>query len=179
MIKKYGSILLMFIAMAIMLVHNFIPHHHHQHDLEHSTFEHHHAHSHHHGDEEGENDESDFGHLFSHFQHGEEGLNFINNHHFNNCFSKQVSLSVAVLSNSLAFHSVVVLVRQNSPPDDAVFRTRRPRLCGPRCSGYDAVGRYLVDHRGHSHPGYFTAATRAAAGHGRSGQCDGDLFLRQ
>lgn len=126
MIRKYSSIFLMFIATAIMLGHNFIPHHHHHHhhhDLEHSTFEHHHAHSHQHGDEEGENDESDFGHLFSHFQHGEEGLNFINNHHFNNTFSKQVSLSAAVLSNSFSFHNVVILVRQNSPPDDTVFRS--------------------------------------------------------
>lgn len=118
MFKKYSSILMMFTALAILLGHNLIPHHHHHHEFEYYTVEHHH------GDEDdgnSENEESDFGHLFSNFQHGENGITFLSNH-FTNSLSKQLSPSVAVLTEVFFFQNITEFVRQNSPPCKSEYR---------------------------------------------------------
>lgn len=124
MLKKYGSILMMFTALAIMLGHNLIPHHHH--DFEQVIVEHHHhASEHHHGDKEDENsedEESDFGHLFSHFQHSEDDVTFLSNHPFTNSLSKQLSPSSCVLTEAFVFQNIDEFARQNSPPYKDVHR---------------------------------------------------------
>lgn len=124
MIKKYSSILMMFTALAILLGHNLIPHHHH--DFDHSTLEHHrHSEDHHHGNEgegDSENEETDFGDLFSNFQHGGNGITFLSSHHINNLILKQLSPSVAVLNEFFIFQNIVELAKQNSPPYKDVHR---------------------------------------------------------
>lgn len=137
MLKKYGSILMMFIALAIMLGHNLIPHQHH--DFEHYTVEHHddhhHSKDHHHGDEgdgNSENEESDFGHLFSNFPHGESGISFLSNH-FTNILSKQLSPSTATLAEIFVFQNSIEFVRQNSPPYNSQYSDLQYLLpCGLR-----------------------------------------------
>jgi len=124
MFKKYGSILMLFTALAIMLGHNLIPHHHH--DFEqvivehhHHSDDHHHASEHHHGDEEDENSEdekSEFGHLFSHFQHSEDEVAFLSSHPFTNSLSKQLSPFSCLLIEVFVLQNIDEFVRQNSPP---------------------------------------------------------------
>ncbi len=114
---------MIFTALAMLLGHNFIPHHHH--DFEHSSVEHHHSDDHHHGyegDGNSENEEFDFGHLFSHFQHGQNGVDFLSTHHFANSLSKQLSPSAAVLTEVFVFQNSAEFVRQNSPPYKSKYR---------------------------------------------------------
>lgn len=123
MLKKYSSILMMFTALAMLLGHDFIPHHHH--DFEHFTVAHHHSDDHHHGDEDdgnGENEESDFGHLFSNFQHGDNGITFLSSHHITNTLSIHLSPSDAVLPDVFVFQNIIEFVRQNSPPYKEAYR---------------------------------------------------------
>jgi len=136
MFKKYGSILMMFTALAILLGHNLIPHHHH--DFEqvivvhnHHSDDHHHASKHHHGDEEDENnedEESDFKHLFSHFQHSEDDVTFLSNHSFTSSLSKQLYPSSCVLTEAFVFQNIGEFVRQNSPPYKDVHRNSQYHL---------------------------------------------------
>lgn len=117
MFKKYGSILMLFTALAILLGHNLIPHHHH--DFEQSIVEHHHSDDHNHGDQgdgNTENEETDFGHLFSNFQHGENGVTFLSSHHLANTLSKQLSPLIAALQDVYVFQNIAVCIRQNAPP---------------------------------------------------------------
>lgn len=122
MLKKHSSILMMFIALAIMLGHNFIPHHHF--DFEEVIAEHHHHHhhsnDHHHNNKEtenGEDEESDFGHLFSHFQHSEDDVLFLRHYPFTNSLSKQLYPSFCMLTEDFGFQNIDEFVRQNAPPD--------------------------------------------------------------
>lgn len=119
MVKKYGTILMLFTALVIMLGHNFIPHHHH--DFKLSLAEHHHHHSgdHLHGDDSEENnesEESDLGDLFSNFQHGVNGITFLISHHLNNTIEKQLPPSSAFLTEVIVYQNFVEFARQNSPP---------------------------------------------------------------
>ena len=78
MLKKYFSILMMFIAVAIMLGHNIIGHHHH--DIKHSQISHH-SHSnndHHQHDNDTEDENEDWKHIFAGLQHGADGIICLN-----------------------------------------------------------------------------------------------------
>lgn len=122
MLKKYGSVLMMLTALAIMLGHNLIPHHHH--DFEQTAADHHHSDHHHYGAEEnenGENKESKLGHLFAHFQHSENGFDFLSNHHFTHSLSKQIFPPAAVLAEVFVYKTNIDSVRQNSPPYKEVY----------------------------------------------------------
>ncbi|MCY7410910.1 MAG: hypothetical protein LH473_11605 [Chitinophagales bacterium] len=96
MLKKFTAILLMTVACAILLGHNIVPHHHH--DNDHNATEHHHTH-HHHDDD---TDREDLNHLFAHFTHSADGLNFTTSHHLTNTFSSRFNSGsvVAILPDN-------------------------------------------------------------------------------
>lgn len=108
---------MLFIALAMMLGHNLIPHHHH--DFDHSSLEHHHADDHHHGDKGDENSENKnyaIEHLFSNFQHGENGVTFLSSLDAAKSGSKHQFSLVAELPKAFVFQLTTELVRLNSPP---------------------------------------------------------------
>lgn len=113
MLKKFVSIIMLYSALALLLGHNFIGHHHH--DFEYSEIpDHHNDGSLHDNDSEDEN--NDWSHLFSRINHGAEGLIFLTSHVFTNKFSKQIAqFSVLHVSNFI-FKQVIIEVRQNVPP---------------------------------------------------------------
>jgi hypothetical protein len=99
----------MFTAVAIMLGHNFIGHHHH--DYEHTEVSHHHNDGHQH-DNDTEDESEDWGHFFSGLNHGAEGLTFLTSHGF----SKLIPQCNALHVSHLDFQQVIIDVRQNAPP---------------------------------------------------------------
>lgn len=107
MLKKYSAILFLFFAYAILIGHDFIPHHHnskeagHQHLHTHEGDDgHHHSHSNHSGDVSGTQDESEkekdddgaLGNLLAHFVHSGESLFFITHQNNINFYPFQVLL---------------------------------------------------------------------------------------
>lgn len=121
MLKKYFSILMIFIAVAIMLGHNIIGHHHH-HKSEHSEISHH-SHSnndHHHNDnaaEDAAEDEcEDWEHLFSGLLHGADGIVCLTSNIASNNIVKLIPQFNALNGSYIAFQQVIIDVRQNAPP---------------------------------------------------------------
>jgi hypothetical protein len=86
--------LLMFIAYAILLGHDMIPHHHH--DNEQELAEHHQT-DHHHNDNE---DSEDLSHILSHFIHSSDGFTFTVNHNISNTFTKQLVSLIAIMPDN-------------------------------------------------------------------------------
>lgn len=113
-IKKYTSILMLFSALAMMLGHNLIPHDHHDHEV--VNFEHHHSDGGHHHDHENDSEDFDFGHLFSHLQHGEKDVAFLSSKNSHTAFSKQLLLFPAVLSDAYNFQHISPFVQHYSQP---------------------------------------------------------------
>ena len=91
MLKKRTAILFLTLSYVILLVHNIIPHQHHDH-VEHLTE--HHDTDHHHDDEA---DNDGLNHLFAHFAHVDDGFSFITAHSIINIFSKQQLSFLTVL----------------------------------------------------------------------------------
>jgi hypothetical protein len=118
MLNRFISILMMFSALALMLGHNFIPHHH---DFGHSEAAHHHHHHHHHQDghhhDHDTNDESDdWSNPFWGIQHGAEGLTFLTSKNSADNCSKQIHQFAPLQISSFNCIPVLVDVRQNAPP---------------------------------------------------------------
>lgn len=129
MFKRFASILMLYSALAIMLGHDFIEHHH-NYDFEQNVTSHHHSDGHHHhsdghhhdintdtDDDKDTDDESDdWKHLFSIIEHGVEGLPFLTNHSSVDNFSKQIPQFIAVRISNFIFKQTIIEVRQNAPP---------------------------------------------------------------
>lgn len=113
MLKKFLSILMLYSALAIMLGHNFIPHHHH--NFEHHKESHHHKDGHHH-DDDSEDESDDWGHLFSGLHHGAEGLTFLTSHTYTEHLSKQFFQFTAPYTSKYILYQVIIEARQNAPP---------------------------------------------------------------
>ena len=103
----------MFTALAVLLGHNMVPHHHH--DIEHSEISHHHNGGHQH-DNDSQDESEDWGHFFSGLRHGAEGLTFLASHSFTNGFSKLIPQFTALHVSHFVFQHVIVDVQQNAPP---------------------------------------------------------------
>ena len=117
MLKKFVSILMLYSALAFMLGHNFIGHHHH--DFEHSEVSHHHnAEQHHHNDNDADNkgESDDWSHLFSGIQHGSDGLTFLTSHSSTDNLSKQIPQFTAIQVSNFVLQQIIVEVKQNAPP---------------------------------------------------------------
>ncbi len=114
---------MMFTALAILLGHDVIGHHHH--DFEQSSVgHHHHSDDYQHendGGNNGEKEESGFGHFFSNFQHGENGVTFLTSPDNSNSGSKHFAPLVAILPEGFVFQHVTEFVRQNSPPHKPIY----------------------------------------------------------
>lgn len=110
MLKKRAAILFLTLAYAILLGHNIIPHHNHDHD-EHLT-EHHDTDYHHHDNE----DTDGLSHLFAHFTHAPEGFSFLTNHNITNTFSKQQLSLVAVLPDNFSLDEFLIPPLLDKPP---------------------------------------------------------------
>ncbi len=110
MLKKHIAILMMFIAYAIMIGHEIVPHHHH-HNVE-EVAEHHTDHHHHSTDDGG------LSHLLSHFIHSADGFTFSPNHKITNNFSKPQLSFVALLPDNFAFDEFLTTSFQNNPPEE-------------------------------------------------------------
>jgi len=109
------SILMLYSALAIMLGHNFIEHHHH--DFEHNEVSHHHNDGHHHeNDTDNEDERDDWSHLFSGIQHGSDGLTFLTSHSSTDNLSKQIPQFTAIQVSNFVLQQIIVEVRQNAPP---------------------------------------------------------------
>jgi hypothetical protein len=121
--KKSVSILMLYSALALMLGHNFIGHHHH-HDFEHNEMSHHHndGHQHHNdghqhdNDNNSEDESDDWEHLFSGIQHGAEGLTFLTSHSSSDKVSKQIPQPTALHTSNFIFQQVIIKIWQNAPP---------------------------------------------------------------
>lgn len=130
------SILMLYSALALMLGHNFIGHHHH--DFEHNEVSHHHDDGHHHDndtedDTDTEDKSDDWSHLFSGIQHGDEGLAFLTSHSTTDKFSKQIPQFTALHVSNFIFKQVIIEIRQNAPPYIADYYNSRIFLpCGLR-----------------------------------------------
>jgi hypothetical protein len=119
MLKKFVPILMLYSALALLLGHNFIGHHHH--DFEHNHVGHHHNDGHHHGNDtennsDPENERDDWSHLFSRLQHGAGGLTFLISHSSSDIFSKQIFQFIAIQVFDFFINQTIVEVRQNVPP---------------------------------------------------------------
>ena len=132
MFKKFVSIVMLHAALALMLAHNFIGHHHH--DFEHNEVSHHHNDGHHHdNDTENEADNDDWTHLFSGIQHVAEGLTFLTSHFSTEKLSKRIPQFTALHSSNFIFKRVIVEVRQNAPPNTSEYYNSQIFLpCGLR-----------------------------------------------
>ncbi len=121
MLKKICSILMISTALAILLGHNFIGHHHH--DKEQIAFDHSHAHDHHHENENNDDEENDFDflHFLSHLPHDGDDIFFLNGQDCNKTSSKKLLPLVAFFQPSFTFKSSLEFVRQNSPPHKVVY----------------------------------------------------------
>lgn len=113
MLKKFVSILMLYSALALMLGHNFIGHHHH--DFEHNEVSHHHDNDFE-DDTDTEDESDDWSRLFSGIHHGAEGLTFLSSHSFTAKFSKQIPQFTALHVSNFIFKQVIIEVRQNAPP---------------------------------------------------------------
>ena len=119
MLKKFVSILMLYSALALMLGHNFIGHHHH--DFEQTEVSHHHNDGHHHDNDpednsDSENESDDWSHLFSGVQHGADGLTFLTSHSSTDNLSKQIPQFFAIQVSDFVLNRIIIEVRQNAPP---------------------------------------------------------------
>jgi len=116
MLKKYFSILMMFIAVAIMLGHNIIGHHHH--DIKHSQISHH-SHSnndHHQHDNDKEDENEDWKHIFAGLQHGADGIICLTSKTASNNIVKLIPKFKVLNVTHFNFKQVIIDVRQSAPP---------------------------------------------------------------
>ena len=116
MLKKYFSILMMFIAVAVMLGHNIIGHHHH--DIKHSQISHH-SHSnndHHQHDNDTEDENEDWKHIFAGLQHGADGIICLNSKTASNNIVKLIPKFKVLNVTHFNFKQVIIDVRQSAPP---------------------------------------------------------------
>jgi hypothetical protein len=114
MLKKYFAILMMFIAVAVMLGHNIIGHHHH--NIEQTQISHH-SHSnndHHQHDNDTENE--DWKHIFAGFQHGADGIVCLTSKTASNNIVKLIPKFNALNVTNFTFKQATIDVRQNAPP---------------------------------------------------------------
>lgn len=114
MLKRYLSILMLYFALAIMLGHNLIPHYHH--------FEHNDK-AHHHHEHEGllrqhdsENGDSDWGHIFSNFQHEICGLNFFISNTAVDSHKKKNTQTTNLHSLTVFFEPSIMDILHKLPP---------------------------------------------------------------
>jgi len=116
MLKKYFSILMMFIAVAVMLGHNIIGHHHH--DIKHSQISHH-SHSnndHHQHDNDKEDENEDWKHIFAGLQHGADGIICLTSKTASNNIVKLIPKFKVLNVTHFNFKQVIIDVRQSAPP---------------------------------------------------------------
>ena len=116
MLKKYFSILMMFIASAVMLGHNIIEHHHH--DIKHSQISHH-SHSnndHHQHDNDKEDENEDWKHIFAGLQHGADGIICLTSKTASNNIVKLIPKFKVLNVTHFNFKQVIIDVRQSAPP---------------------------------------------------------------
>lgn len=112
--------MMLYSALALMLGHNFIGHHHH--DFEQTEVSHHHNDGHHHDNDpednsDSENESDDWSHLFSGVQHyGAEELTFLTSHSSTDNLSKQIPQFIAIQVSNFVLNQIIVEVRQNAPP---------------------------------------------------------------
>jgi hypothetical protein len=109
--RKLMSILILYIALAMMLGHNFIGHHHH---FEHSESAHHHEH-------DTKNGLNDWMHLFSHLQHGAGGLTFLIGVSFSDSFQKQISQLAVFQGFNFVFRQKITKAPPKVPPYISVY----------------------------------------------------------
>lgn len=109
---------MLYFALAIMLGHNFIVHNHY--DFEHNKVAH--QHGHHHGhDHDSEEEKNDWGHVFSSFHHGVDGLTYFNGiSSVNQVLNRFPNITTNHPTNFI-FSQVIFEIRQNAPPDIASF----------------------------------------------------------
>ncbi|MEX1001313.1 MAG: hypothetical protein WDZ35_04290 [Crocinitomicaceae bacterium] len=116
---------MIFTALAILLGHDFIPHHHH--NKEQVAFDHSHSHvdGHHHDhDHDNDNDEEendfDFLHFLSHIPHNGDGVTFLKVKELGKTQYKQLNTS-AILQTHFTFNTILDIERQNAPPFKVVY----------------------------------------------------------
>lgn len=129
---------MLYSALALMLGHNFIPHHHNYGHKD--TAHHHHAHDGAHHHDHDTEDTNDWGHLFLGIQHGVEGLLFLTSHSYISKFSKQIPQSIALHSSDFTFRNIIIDVPQKVPPYIASSYNSRIFLpCGLRAPPFSIV----------------------------------------
>lgn len=116
MLKKHFPILMMFMAVAIMLGHNIVGHHHHE--IEHSIISHHsHSDNEHHGhDNESEDECKDWKHLFSELHHGADGIICLTSSYTSNNTLKLIPKFNNLNVSNFTIQQIAIDVRQNVPP---------------------------------------------------------------
>jgi hypothetical protein len=116
MFKKYLSILMLYSALAIMLGHNFIPHHHHfeQSSMSHDGHDHNNAGQTHNHDSDKE--PTDWGHLFCNFHHGSSGLIFYSSTLSIGTFIKKDIQTPKLLCHDIYTELLWMDIRQYAPP---------------------------------------------------------------
>jgi hypothetical protein len=127
MVKKHFSISLLFIALAVLLGHNVIPHHHHHHnDFDGLETAHHHSTYHKHGNEHSGDDHDEeqsfkFCHLFFHYEHGATDIAVLGSFEKDKSLSKQPLQFFTLLPKSSLIWKYSILVRQKIPPYNVDF----------------------------------------------------------
>lgn len=110
------SILMLYSALAIMLGHSFIPHHHH---FEERDVSHHHDEIPHNHDSEDES--SDWGQLFANFNHATCGLIFFTSHTEVDSYTKERIHTSKLLCPAYFIQHAIIDFRQNAPPYISAF----------------------------------------------------------
>ena len=113
MLKKTASILLLFSALAIMLGHNFIPHHHH--DFDHNLKVHLHNDGSQHNNDSQDNN-IDLVHFFSQLHHDTDGQTYLTTLSSSDHLLKNISHFAAIFTSETILNKVIIGKRQKVPP---------------------------------------------------------------
>lgn len=111
MFKKRTAILFLYLAYALLLGHNIIPHHHHHHE----HLPGHHT-THHHHDKDA--DSHGLKHLFAFFVHAADGFTFTTTQHSQ--FIKHYC-GVAILNNNFSLDEFLIRPLLDKPPEELLI----------------------------------------------------------
>lgn len=113
LLKKFVSLIMLYSALALMLGHNFIGHHHN--DFGHNEVAHHHHNETEDNCDSGD-ESADWTHFFSGIQHGTDGLIFLTSHSSNDNLTKRTPDFAAIQVSDFVLNQIICGVGQNAPP---------------------------------------------------------------
>jgi hypothetical protein len=116
MTKKYISVIMLYIAAAMMLGHNMWAHHHHDEGHQDGAIYSHGGYHHHHHDDDHNDDEHEWYHVFSLMAHSDEGFVYLVGGHSEDDTPDAPNHPIDISTSHELVMEVMVEVRSNAPP---------------------------------------------------------------